>query len=420
MNSKQLAFLLIVVIALGIAGLVLYKRSQTTWQVSTVAQAKKLLGDFPINDVAQIVIRAGTNELTLAKKEGTWRVRQRADYPANYGEISSTLLKFAELKAVQTESVSPAQFTRYGLLPPGPETNTAVLVELRDQAGKLLNSILLGKQHMRKPARVSPMDDFGSSGWPDGRYIMVGTNSSTVALVSETFSQLDPKPEQWLDKEFFKVTKIKTASVQHVQVTNSWTLTRETENSDWKLVDPRPEETLDKSKVLSLNYALSSPYFNDVLPGDTPLESLGLDKPTVIKIDTFDNFNYTIKVGTKTNDAFPITVTVTASLQKERTPGPDEKPEDKERLDKEFKDNLKKLEEKLAKEQAYSNWIYLVPSWSLDAFMKDRAQLLESKKSEETKAQEGETTESAQSTNTDSEEFDGLFPQFDEPEQNTE
>jgi len=418
MNRKQLVILSGLVVVLGIAGLLLYKRSQTTWQVSPQQPGKKLLGDLPVNDIAQITIRAGTNELILAKKEGTWRVRQRADYPANYGEISSTLLKLAELKAVQVEDVTPAQFARYGLLPPGPDTNTAVLVELSDQTGKPIRSILLGKQHMRKPARVSPMDDFGGPGWPDGRYVMVGTNAPTVALVSETFTQLEPKPEQWLNKEFFKLSKIKTATVEHKVATNSWKLTRETETGEWKLAEPRPGETLDKTRASSLNYALSSPYFNDVLPPDTPLESLGLDKPTVIKIETFDNFSYTIRVGTKTNDALPITVAVTANLQKERTPAPDEKPEDKERLDKEFKENLKKLEEKLAKEQSYAGWIYLVPSWSLDTFMKERAQLLETKKPEETKPEQAEATEKETSpTDTESEEFEPPFPELDEPEQ---
>ena len=45
-------------------------------------------------------------------------------------------------------------------------------------------------------------------------------------------------------------------------------------------------------------------------------------------------------------------VAVTAQLPKERTPGKDEKPEDKARLDKEFKDKQKKLEDKLSQEQS--------------------------------------------------------------------
>ena len=84
-----------------------------------------------------IVIKGGTNELDLVRKDNLWRVKQRNDYPANFSEISGFLLKAADLKAVQTEEIGPSQLGRYKLLPPGPATNTAVLVELRDQSGKV-------------------------------------------------------------------------------------------------------------------------------------------------------------------------------------------------------------------------------------------------------------------------------------------
>ena len=75
-------------------------------------------------------------------------------------------------------------------------------------------------------------------------------------------------------------------------------------------------------------------------------------------------------------------VAVTAQIPKERTPGKDEKPEDKARLDKEFKDKQKKLEDKLSQEKAYEKWVYLVSNWTVDSLLKDRAQLLVEKKEE--------------------------------------
>ena len=73
---------------------------------------------------------------------------------------------------------------------------------------------------------------------------------------------------------------------------------------------------------------------------------------------------------------------MTAQIPKERTPGKDEKPEDKARLDKEFKEKQKKLEEKLAQEKAYEKWVYLVSNWTVDSLLKERAQLLVEKKEE--------------------------------------
>jgi hypothetical protein len=404
MNRKQFFILLVLVVVLGIAGLVLRQRNQTSWQGSgRQGAALKLLGDLPVNDVAAIVIKGGTNELDLVRKDNLWRVKQRNDYPANFSEISSFLLKAADLKAVQTEEIGPSQLGRYKLLPPGPATNTAVLVELRDQGGKVIKSLLLGKTHMRKSeGRPSPMGEMGDNeGWPDGRYVMVGTGAKTLAVVSDPLSNLEAKPDSWLNKDFFKVEKIRSIAVTYPVATNSWKVTRDTETaSEWKLADAKPDEKLDSSKTSSFSYALSSPSFNDVLPGDTKPEQAGLDKPTVVTIDTFDDFTYTLKLGQKTNDNVPLVVAVTAQIPKERTPGKDEKPEDKARLDKEFKEKQKKLEDKLSQEKSYEKWIYLVSNWTVDSLLKDRAQLLVEKKEEPKKDEQPAATDSAKKEDT--------------------
>jgi len=101
-----------------------------------------------------------------------------------------------------------------------------------------------------------------------------------------------------------------------------------------------------------------------------------------VKISTFDNFDYTITLGAKTNDDFLTTVAVAAQLAKERTPGKDEKPEERARLDKEFKDAQQKLADKLKQEQDYEHWTYSVPSWVVDPVMKSRGELLAEKKEE--------------------------------------
>jgi hypothetical protein len=62
---------------------------------------------------------------------------------------------------------------------------------------------------------------------------------------------------------------------------------------------------------------------------------------------------YTVKVGNKTDDdKYYVSVQVEGNFDRERAPGADETEEDKERLDREFKEKLAKLDEKLAREQA--------------------------------------------------------------------
>src|SRR5256885_10185991 len=361
MKQKHLFILLILVVALGAVGYIL-RRNENIPQGGSPAIGKKLFGNLPINDVAQINIKHATNELALAKKDNLWRVRERNDYPASFSEISEFLIKAKDIKIAQVETVGPSHLDRFALAP-GQGTNSPVIVDLRDKDGKLIKSFSLGKKHLKKSDRPSPYGDMGEEGFPDGRYVKVN-DSETVAVISDPLDRIEPKADQWLNKDFFKIEKPKTITATFPAATNSWKLTKETEAAEWKLADAKPGEQLDNSKATGVANPLNSPSFNDVATSAKP-EELGLDHATVVNVETFDNFAYTIKVGIKTNDTFPVTVSVSAQIAKDRTPGKDEKPEDKTKLDKEFADNQKKLEEKLAQEKAFEKWTYLVSTWTV-------------------------------------------------------
>ncbi len=382
MNQKQFSILVVLVLVLGGAGLFYYQNNNSSWSSGGQTSGQKLLGEFQVNDVAQLLIKHGTNELLLAKKDDLWRVRERSDYPANFAEISRLLIKLHDLKVVQAEQIGPSQLPRLELAPPpGMPSSLATLLELKDGNGKVIKSLLLGKKHMQKSGGASPLGDMDNEGYPDGRYVMTDGSSGSVILIGDALTEFEPKPEQWLNKDFFKVEKARSIAVTFPEATNSWQITRETEAGEWKLTDAKPGEELDSSKISGVSNPFSSPTISDVALGLSPEQS-GLSKATIIKVGTFDGFNYTVSVGSKTNDSFPVTVAVVADLPKERTPGKDEKPEDKTKLDKEFADAQKQLAEKLATEQAFAKWTYLVSSWTVDPLLKERSQLLAEKKEE--------------------------------------
>ena len=158
---------------------------------------------------------------------------------------------------------------------------------------------------------------------------------------------------------------------------------REKEGGELKLADKKEGEELDTSKTWGIGNLMSSASLTDVLPPDAKPEAWGLDKPTVATVDTFDGFTYKIQVGHGTNDDnLPVRVSVTAELPKERVADKDEKPEDKEKLDKEFKEKNEKLAEKLKQEQAFEPWTVLVSKWTIDSLLKGRGELLAAKKEE--------------------------------------
>jgi hypothetical protein len=364
--------LLALVVVLGGAGLLVRQRNRESWQHSSQSIGQKLLPHLAVNDVAQITVKSGTNELNLARRDNLWRVRERGDYPANFSQISGLLLKFADLKIVQTEEVGPSQLGRFDLLPPGPATNTGTLVEFKDASGKTLDSVLLGKKHLNKPATGSP---YGGEGWPDGRYVRAG-GAKSVVVISDPLDNANPKPESWLNKDFFSIEKPRTIAVQFPEATNSWKLTRAAETNDWELADARPGEKLDPSKISGVTSAFSSPSFSDVLPGNTSPEISGLTNATTLSVETFDGFTYAAKIGTQHDGNYPLTISVSADLPAQRAAAKDEKPGDKAKLDKDFQDRQKTLADKLAKEKQFGNWIYQVPAYTVGSLLKKRGQLL--------------------------------------------
>lgn len=378
MNRKQFVILLIAGVAAAFVAMKVLKTDRESYKTSDVAEGQKLLPNLPLNDIAHLRIKQ-TNEVNLVKKDDLWRVKERYDYPANFGELSELIRKLAELKTIEEVKVGPSQLGRLELNSPDKGgSNAATLVEFKDAKDSNIKSLFLGKKYSRGSGDSSFGGDF-----PVGRYVMVPDGASKVWLINDPLSNVETEPEKWLNKDFFKVEKLKSISVQHQADTNSWTLTREKEGGDLKLSDPKEGESLDTSKASSAGYALSSPSFNDVLAPDSKPEETGLDKPTTAKLETFDGFVYNVSLGKpQKEDNYPFKMTVEGNFAKQREPGKDEKPEDKEKLDKEFKEKLSKLEEKLKQEKTYEKWTYLVGKWTIDPLLKDRKDLLAEKKDE--------------------------------------
>lgn len=379
MNRKQFVILLVVGVIAGVVAMNLSKKGRESFKTSDAGEGRKLIPNFPINDIGHVRIKAPDGEINVVKKDDLWRLKERFEYPANFSELGDFLRKLQDVKTIQDVKVGPSQFGRLGLDDKG-GSNAPTLVEFKDAKGANLKTLLLGKKYTRGGGDAGPM---GGGDIPVGRYVMVPDGANKVWVINEPFSNVEAKPETWLNKDFFKVEKLKSISVTHPDAASSWTLLREKEGGDLKLTDPKEGENLDSGKASGAGYALSSPSFSDLLAPDAKTEDTGLDKPIVAKLETFDGFIYSVKLGKPQKDEnYPLQIAVEGSFAKQRTPAADEKAEDKDKLDKEFKDKLTKLEEKLKAEKSYEKWTYLVAKWSVDPILKVRKDLLAEKKDE--------------------------------------
>ena len=379
MKRKQFVLLIAALVVIGGTALLLNKRNESSWSKSAEGSGGKILGDFDVNAVAAISIQQHTNTLTLVRSNDMWTVRERGGYPANFSDIADSLTKLADMKAIRTIPVGASQRPKLELGEPSTGTNSGTLVELKDASGKALKSVLLGKRYTKQSGQASP---FGDEGFPAGRYVLSLPAGDRVAIVSDALNSLDPKASAWLNKDFFKVEKAKSITIVSTVSSNSWSISRSTETNDWILADAKPTEKLDASKVSGSANALSMPSFTDVVAGGSKSD-LGLDKATKVSITTFDGFTYELQIGKAADENYPLTVTVAGSFNQTRTSAKDEKPEDKDKLGKEFKESLAKLEDRLKAEKKVNGWTYTVSKWTLDPLLRDRAQLLVEEKKEE-------------------------------------
>jgi hypothetical protein len=69
-------------------------------------------------------------------------------------------------------------------------------------------------------------------------------------------------------------------------------------------------------------------------------------------------------------------VKVAAELQTARTPEPGEKPQDKTKRDEEFAKKQADLKQRLEKEKKYEQWIYIVPDYNVETFLKRRDEIV--------------------------------------------
>ena len=209
-----------------------------------------------------------------------------------------------------------------------------------------------------------------------GRYVIANDEPGSVLAVGDPLLEVEAKPQEWLVKDLLRVEGSKTISSSK-DGKPRWTVTRDTESADWKLVGSKDRPDLQKATDL----ASSLGWVNlvDVVADPAKAET-GLDHPVRIQSQTFDGLKYTLDIGKQAETGYYVRIAVSGEPLKTRTPGKNEKAEDKLRNDKDFEERRKKLLDKLPGEKKLESWTYLVAKTTLDPLLRDRAQLMPEKK----------------------------------------
>jgi hypothetical protein len=374
MNRKQFLLLIVALLVLGGVGLALFWQDIAAYRTAGSKLGGKLFPNLQIADLAQLELRDPKSQVTLVRKENHWVVQERESYPADFKAISDFVIKLTEVKVVQADTVSESLLPRVELVEPGKGEGGGTLVTLKDSAGKTLGALVVGKKVLKKdPGNPLPA---AQDGVPAGRYVRVLDTKDRIVVVSDPLNAAEAQPGRWLDKDFAKIDRIKTLTVDGE---SGWKITRDEEWGQWKFAAGGGD--LDASAAVGAVNALGQLTFSDVATGTKPEEQ---GKPIVVTAETFDDLVYTLRIVKRTTgDGYLLNVSTAGEPPRERRAEKGEKAEDKERRDKDFAESRKRLELRIARDKARSDWTYVVAQKDVAPLLRPRSEMVRQRRAPE-------------------------------------
>lgn len=380
MKARTVAILWIFALILA-AAVFFTKKSQGGSEKTTTARTagETLLSDFSAAKTSLIKIKGAEGSVSLARKDGTWFVAERDNFPADTPAINELLRSLADLKVTQGIEAGPSLAPRFGMDEHSSDPALhGLTATFEDSSGQQLAQVSFGKS-LDAAASASP---FG--GGSTGRYVRNHTDESGFYAVSEMFSSLSADPKDWLTKDFLTIEKIKTIDLtQPGSDKSEWTLARENENADFKFTEAFPGVNIDTAATAPLKSLFSYTRFEDVMPASEAEKLATPNKLQKATIETFEGFEYVITLqpiktadGEEASENFLMTVDVSAELPKERKKPADEKPEDSEAADQAFAERLATLTENLEATKALEGRTFEVTKFTVDALLKKRTELM--------------------------------------------
>jgi len=352
MNARFLGVLLILLLALGGGALLVREQQASRQPAGRDTLGEPLLKGLQAAQVAAIVIREPKAAITIAKKNEGWTIAERGGFPADVDKVREFVVKAIALKVGQSEPIGEKDRARL-LLDAG-----GTAIEFLGADGKALAQLTAGKKYFK----AEPENPDKANG--DGRYVALPGDEKRVVVVSDPLLLASTRSADWISKAGFAAEKVKIMEVRYADgaaIGSSWRIERSGDNADWKLAGARGDEKLEVTKANAASYSLSLIDLADVAPADMKPVETGLDKPTLVSATTFDGLSYTLKVGKPAGENYYASVAIAG------TPKPE---------GKDAEERLKKINERLPREQALASYVVLISKSKLDDILKKRAELL--------------------------------------------
>jgi hypothetical protein len=386
MRIKTFLPLLVILAILAVAGVFLVREQPP--QRDGASLGTQLLEDLPVNAVAAIEIRGPEGDaVSLGKKQDQWVVKDRYDYPADFAKIADFVRALQQMKVGSRFEVSEATLKRLKLRDPQakyvPDDEKGILVELKDDVGELLASLVIGNR------RNSDQD----GGPPRGQYIRLAPEEM-VYLVDKVVDSYLRKPEDWLAKLLVDVEGDAVQGVVREGLDEEgflFRVERRGEGADLELLDPPLGKKIKPFSLDTLASALQTLRLEDVVDPKATLESLGIELQARLEYRTFDGMIYRVFPGRSKTDSERFYLRLEVGYEeppKEIEETAAEEPETDKDEAKEQEEPQKKTPEEMALEakeldERLGAWTYEISEWKHGDLMTELEEFFEEPKKDE-------------------------------------
>lgn len=177
-----------------------------------------------INDAASVTILKNSGSVTLARtgngESAAWTVAAKDGFPADIERLRSTLLQLANLELSEPQTSNSEFYPKLGvqevsILPKDAgdaakkDAAPGALVEIKDQSGKTIGSLILGNAaNIGNATLERPMES--------GQFVR--RPGSTQSWLTRGTVYVDAEPMNWVDKKIVSVPRerVKRATIRRV------------------------------------------------------------------------------------------------------------------------------------------------------------------------------------------------------------
>jgi len=356
----------------------------------------ELMKDLPLNAIAAITIFGPKGSVELRRGPSVWQVKNRYEYPADFGKIVDLTKKIKRTKIGRTFAATDETLTRQKLCDPkdqnASDDQKGIRITLFDQKEKTIADLILGNTRQE------------SSGG-SGQYLRYA-DGKTVYLVNDNFSLLEQKPEEWLEKEVINIDSKEIKAI-HCYAGDSdqplYRLERKEQGAAPKLSSPPKKGVVDTHKVDQVFESLSPLNIEDISGPPRKVEDPLPKTSTRLEYQLYDGKIITVYPSShseKDSETAQYQVALTMDYIQPQTPDTpetskttpkkdaDNKADDQSTKTDSSKNNKKKeakssediKKEAMALNEKLQVWTFELAKWQYDGFITSKEGLMEAKK----------------------------------------